>query len=613
VDGPAIENPVDYSPTDRSITQTYSIWKQFPQSAGSRNLAWRMSQFLGVQPASVPELCADLPVTDRTVVAIDDANLGFRSQSKQWIENIESAAHVIYKMSAPVFDEPFGQLFDRLGERLTVQFHLSDLRKSDASIGQSLSWEQLATEIRDELVSSLGGRRPSTLVVTIGTAGALVLTGDDQATLVFDPEHQETGWEREYPGSPIWIGTYVIAALALDRITGAGSNSAEAVAKGLKAMRASHIAGYIRERIDVPGAATTVQIQPIDNTDDVTPFALAPVGKTGSWNLLPIDSPAGIHELAKEIVLSGERKACAGVPIERIGHWASVDRSEIEGVRSLRSIVEAYLQPGRKVRPLNVAVFGPPGSGKSFAVKQMSRQWMETGIPLDILEFNVSQFSDPSDLAQAFHRIRDSAVRERMPLVFWDEFDTPYQGRELGWLARFLAPMQDGTFLEGGMERPLGHGVFVFAGGTHPTLASFINRAVNVPGAKATDFLSRLRGHIDVLGPNRRDKADTGYVLRRALLIRALISQRAPQMIQGQRMNIDAGVLDALLRTTEYLHGARSIEAIIEMSALSGRLRFERSLLPSEHQLALHVDPAQFLALVHNRSSELREPGDPGS
>src|SRR5690606_21148153 len=45
------------------------------------------------------------------------------------------------------------------------------------------------------------------------------------------------------------------------------------------------------------------------------------------------------------------------------------------------------------------------------------------------------------------------------------------------------------------------------------------------------------------------------------------------------------------------VHGARSMEAVIEMSALSGRARFTRSALPAAHQLALHVDADEFLGL----------------
>ena len=120
-----------------------------------------------------------------------------------------------------------------------------------------------------------------------------------------------------------------------------------------------------------------------------------------------------------------------------------------------------------------------------------------------------------------------------------------------------------------------------------------------IPGAKASDFLSRLRGHVDVLGPNPRDDRDKGYVLRRALLLRALLLARHPQLVRGGRLSIDPGVLRAFLEVPSYVHGARSLEAIIEMCSLTGRLRYERSSLPAPHQLALHVDADAFLALVY--------------
>jgi hypothetical protein len=67
---------------------------------------------------------------------------------------------------------------------------------------------------------------------------------------------------------------------------------------------------------------------------------------------------------------------------------------------------------------------------------------------------------------------------------------------------------------------------------------------------------------------------------------------------EGPRLEIDEGVLRAFLAIDEYIHGARSMQAIVEMSTLSGKPRFERSSLPARRQLALHVDAGRFLELV---------------
>jgi len=158
--------------------------------------------------------------------------------------------------------------------------------------------------------------------------------------------------------------------------------------------------------------------------------------------------------------------------------------------------------------------------------------------------------------------------------------------------------MQDGAFIQNGIVRPIGPAIFIFAGGTHATMESFKNRALELPGAKATDFLSRLRGFVDVLGPNPDSPDDRTYPLRRAILLRAILQRNAPQIFSGEEMRIDASLLGAFLDVPSYLHGSRSMEAIIEMSAISRKMTFERSTLPAVHQLALHVDADAFMAIV---------------
>jgi hypothetical protein len=68
-------------------------------------------------------------------------------------------------------------------------------------------------------------------------------------------------------------------------------------------------------------------------------------------------------------------------------------------------------------------------------------------------------------------------------------------------------------------------------------------------------------------------------------------------------LHIDEGLLRAFLLVPEYIHGARSMEAIVQMSSLAGKPRFERSSLPASQQLAVHVDAGAFMRLVRSSTS----------
>ncbi|MEZ4505940.1 MAG: hypothetical protein R2848_08835 [Thermomicrobiales bacterium] len=159
---------------------------------------------------------------------------------------------------------------------------------------------------------------------------------------------------------------------------------------------------------------------------------------------------------------------------------------------------------------------------------------------LGSLEFNPVSVPERNGSAQCIPAGAGPSLAQYLPLVFWDEFDSALDGRELGWLVSFLAPMQDGAFTQDGIVRPIGPAIFIFASGTHATMESFKNRALELPGAKATDFLSRLRGFVNVLGPNPRNAPDDRtFPLRRAILLGAVLQRNAPQIFDGDEMRID--------------------------------------------------------------------------
>jgi DNA replication protein DnaC len=91
-----------------------------------------------------------------------------------------------------------------------------------------------------------------------------------------------------------------------------------------------------------------------------------------------------------EVVLRGAEEGLRAVPKARYGAFLTVDREEIERINSIRSLITSYRTNPADRRPLSIAVFGPPGSGKSFAIKQLGVELL--GKAQTVLEFNLSQF-----------------------------------------------------------------------------------------------------------------------------------------------------------------------------------------------------------------------------
>lgn len=287
------------------------------------------------------------------------------------------------------------------------------------------------------------------------------------------------------------------------------------------------------------------------------------------------------------------------IPVATFGGFSAIDRHEIESFRSVQSLLRRYVQRAEQFKnddarkPISIAVFGPPGSGKSFGVKSIAEAITRDGRDgIDWNEFNLAQFSSPNDLVLPLLKARD-APAGKMPVIFFDEFDSSLAGVPLGWLRYFLQPMQDGQFKHNEEVRKLGPAIFVFAGGTSASYAEFTREGRSESAqeefrlAKGPDFVSRLSGHIDTLGINKRNANDRGYVLRRAILLRSQLEKR--KLIDANDAAlVDRGFLEAVLKVSHYKHGARFLEKLLQMCVTDqGEVR-----LPGVSQLQMHIETA---------------------
>ncbi len=598
----------------------------------SNHKVYRVNQFMGFTGpvAGVPK---QFPIEndheDAGLVIIDDENNGFNSSEEFWplaLKSRNKSPIVIYKTNNPNCSSMLWKHIEKFHiENTVVVINGDDLRSKGVNISRGLSWERTALDFVWQM-----NNNPNLcflancqhLIVPFGLEGAIYYKKQKsvESHLYFLTYEFEGGFIKENQGKMYGLTSCFVAGLAKSIISAIAKNESfsrsidEGIREGMVAAQKYFIYGFGDDAAesDFPSPSIFterendviykehIQEVPIRNTENPNCQAC--------WYIIKDKSSTNLPEIAYDIVKNGEKSALKFIPIATFGNLKTVDRTEIEGYRSIKNLISEYVSANNVVRPLSIAVFGTPGSGKSFGVSEIASSVAPALI--EKLNFNLSQFQSLSDLIAAFHRVRDYTLKGKLPLVFFDEFDSYFEGR-LGWLKYFLAPMQDGLFREGDSVHPIGKAIFVFAGGTSSTFKKFSGEDISdeteyniffkeFQSRKGPDFISRLRGYVNILGPNQTDELwDQLFIIRRAMLLRSLLEHKTPHLINDRgEAQIDNGVLRSLLKITRYKHESRSMEAILEMSSLSGAKKWEQSHLPSKEQLTLHVDAEQFLRLL---------------
>lgn len=656
---------------------SYGVWTDQPTQEDSqeKGRVWRVGRHFGygpteaTAPGTVFKKSTTAPVDPITLTLIDDGGILFRHRAAEnvWPKfSTMKCKHYLFKMSSPLC---CGALWERLAEvmdRLTVVISAEDLRREDVQINSRLSWERCAEHTIRALRQDPHTRHllnAANVIISFRSAGALWVERLEKNKfnfrLLFDPDMLEGDYSLKFSGSTYGFQTCLTAGIAHHLMQNCAKAECKkkpaciparcpfedrrayenailpGIAAGLKARRRLLELGHGSVGEDKPG----FPIKKLGKAIAASPAGYVSVVAQDSWGApsecqwtilshaeapphLPAPKPTKLTGIAHLTARYGFR-ALSHVPALRMGKLFTVDRSEIESFRTLESLIRAYESVKVQKRPLSIGVFGPPGAGKSFGVKALTRSILGKDVPF--LEFNLSQFKSPDELVGAFHRVRDAVLEGITPVAFWDEFDS----HEYKWLQYLLAPMQDGAFQEGQITHPIGKCIFMFAGGTSDTFGEFgvkpprlksredigiiepnasperkkelleeLKRYQDYKLLKGPDFMSRLHGFLDVLGPNPARKPncdDITYPIRRAIILRSMLGLK-----DYDELDIDRGLLIALLVGPEYCHGARSFEKIVNALAQDcqeGRL--QRSALPPPALLGCETCAEEFLALLH--------------
>ncbi|MDW5562636.1 MAG: hypothetical protein SA339_05355 [Methanomassiliicoccus sp.] len=608
-----------------TIIHSISILDSFPWKKGKKALVFRIRHlggYYGPRKGTPKSLLIAHDDAEAELIVLDDAGYGFREERNAWpqaILNNDKKSIIVLKMSRPLAS---GALWDHLvkerSNELIVVIDANDLREMGVNISRRLSWEQTAEDfcwqiLNNPRIRPLAGSR--NLIVRFGLDGAIHYSknGDNiKAVLYYDSQTSEDGYREQHPGEMKGKMAAFVAALTSEIFAQGIRGIDIGIKEGILRSRQLHRLGF-GDADEEPARPLSMLSDSMNDAETIFSIPIPIIVENafsggGNWRILEECTRGKLETIAYNAVIRPPEDSMREVPQARFGALYTLDRSEIESYQSINNLMTEYLKIKDVKAPLSIAVFGPPGSGKSFGVAQLAKS-IDPDLVV-IREFNVAQFTSIDDLTDAFHKVRDLVLEGKVPLVFFDEFDVFYNG-ELGWLKYFLAPMQDGAFKEGETTHPIGKSIFVFAGGTSDSFQQFFKehtggeQSVNMPmmkrfrDAKGTDFVSRLRGYVNVMGPNRTGDDDEFFIIRRALLLRSLLIRKAPQIFDGQgNARVDPAILRGFLKVPSYKHGSRSMEAIIEMSTLSGKMRFEQASLPPAKQLELHVDSEMFSKLV---------------
>lgn len=375
------------------------------QVRGGEEKVLRISKsfgYIGSGSGSPQPLPPEHDFEDADIIMLDDAGNGFRDHRDAWHGALKCMGDplIVYKMSRPLIT---GALWDEVSknspDNLIMIINASDLRQtSGVHISKSLSWERTAKDFvfqlhrLDELKEL---QQCPYLIVLFGTDGAILHRGGENAnaTLIFDPSSLEGGFAARIDGRMMGL-TSIFTATIVRHLAKDGIHGIKAgIEQGLGYSRALLEAGYVETDTGIEYPLEQILLKSSANHA----YTSCPIERPGDlkdpdpnfWRILHQKTRNIRQRVAEEIVIKGD-KGLESVPVGVFGELTTIDRAEIESYSAIRELIIEFLANPKPKQPLCFAVFGPPGSGKSFGVKQILKDIDRDGDKLKRIIFNIS-------------------------------------------------------------------------------------------------------------------------------------------------------------------------------------------------------------------------------
>ena len=235
--------------------------------------------------------------------------------------------------------------------------------------------------------------------------------------------------------------------------------------------------------------------------------------------------------------------------------YATLDWQHCNEIAKVMDEIRRYARDPSRKRPLNIILHAESGSGKSHFVECLARAMSEDQV--GEVTFNMSSMRGIEDLMQPLDAVRNLKVRDKLPLLFLDEFDTDDTKYAL-----LLPLLWDGKLSTGERVLRTGKTVIILAG-SKSDIGNAIQSAKSMKAnldadGKMIDLVSRINGGelaIPSLDTSRRTADKICVAI-------SLLRERF-----GRRLTRVPWALLKFMAITRFRHGVRSISNLIESIA----------------------------------------------